>query len=75
MSTLISQSHLYSFRDKRVMAMESVDLNALDSKVSVAEIIQSRPWNKELGCPFVVDAKELTPLPMRYYHGQLAGGF
>jgi hypothetical protein len=44
-----------------VLALES------GQRVRVAVLDSGQPW---LGAQYAVDAADLTPLPMRYFHGQ-----
>ena len=54
------QGHAYEYEGVRVLAMES------GTRIDVAIIHD--PW---LGQRMTVDAKDLEPLPMAYFHGQV----
>lgn len=58
----IRQGHLYQLLDMRVIAMESSD----EDEARVAPIVDGN-----LGPSFVTLSKNLTALPMRYFHGQV----
>ena len=62
---MIQQGHKYRlgfYRD--VLALESGE-----GVVKVAELDNTQPWG--LGRPEHVPAQFLSPLPMRYFHGQV----
>jgi hypothetical protein len=58
------QGHLYKFNGQDVLAMESGVV------VKVRELDQTEPY--PLGKSWTVKASWLTPLPMRYFHGECA---
>lgn len=56
------QGHKYSYRGVNVIALSS------GSSVRVAILSPNSPW---LGVQFVAMARHLTPLPMKYFHGEV----
>jgi len=56
------QGHRYLWCGDAVLALES------GPRVRVAVLDAGQPW---LGAQYVIDAADLTPLPMRYFHGSL----
>lgn len=60
------QGHVYMHKDKRVLALET------GVSVKVAEIVpEDECW--PVRSHYVCNANALRPLPMRYFHGQVAG--
>ena len=57
------QGHRYTLDGQEVLALS----NGPHPRIS--EILRDRPW--PLGEPVVVDADELVPQPMAYFHGQV----
>lgn len=57
------QGHRYDHAGAEVLALSSGE------RPSVARIDKSKCW--PLGLPFAVDAADLVPLPMVYFHGQV----
>jgi hypothetical protein len=56
------QGHRYSWRGHDVIALSS------GKSVQVALLLPGAHW---IGIKFVAMARHLTPLPMRYFHGQV----
>lgn len=59
----VQQGHRYDYGGRPVLALGSGHV------AIVAEIHEEKPW--ALGQEHTVKASWLTPLPMRYFHGQV----
>jgi len=62
-ATTAQQGHRYQYGHKEVFAMES------GVAITVREIDETEAY--PLGAPIVVKASWLTPLPMRYFQGEI----
>lgn len=61
--TQAQQGHAYEFRGRKVLA-----LDVSDRLPTVAYAPPDALWISE---PFHVNAEDLKPLPMAYFHGQV----
>lgn len=62
-AAVAQQGHRYRLGDREVLAM------GCGVVLQVREIDQKEPY--PLGKPITVKASWLTPLPMRYFHGEV----
>lgn len=63
---MVQQGHRYRCWLGDVLALESAVSGEL---VGVAHIDETQPY--PLGRPDTVEVDDLTPVPMRYFHGQI----